>query len=51
MTQSFTLNQKRHLAVLTVIALGFGAYFVRGYVLLIAVAAAFSPANCSIVFV
>ncbi len=47
MTQSFTLNQKRHLAVLTVIALGFGAYFVRGYVLLIAVAAVlaylFSP--------
>lgn len=39
MTQSFTLNQKRYLAVLTVIALGFGAYFVRDYVLLIAVAA------------
>ena len=47
MTQTFTLTQKRHLAVLTVIALGFGAYFVRGYVLLIAVAAVlaylFSP--------
>ncbi|MCH9731493.1 MAG: AI-2E family transporter [Actinomycetia bacterium] len=39
MTQTFTLTQKRYLAVLTVIALGFGAYFVRGYVLLIAVAA------------
>ncbi|MGD9620140.1 MAG: AI-2E family transporter [Mycolicibacterium sp.] len=39
MTQDFTLKQKRALAVLTLIALGFGAYFVRGYVLLIAVAA------------
>ncbi|MGZ8802474.1 MAG: AI-2E family transporter, partial [Mycobacterium sp.] len=47
MTQNFTLNQKRALAVSTVIALAFGAYFLRDYVLLIAVAAVlaylFSP--------
>lgn len=39
MTHDFTLNQKRALAVFTVIALAFGAYFLRSYVLLIAVAA------------
>ncbi len=39
MSDEFTLTQKRALAVLTVIALAFGAYFLRGYVLLIAVAA------------
>lgn len=39
MADEFTLTQKRALAVLTVIALAFGAYFLRGYVLLIAVAA------------
>ncbi|MCG7597064.1 AI-2E family transporter [Mycobacterium sp. C3-094] len=35
----FTLTQKRALAVATVTALGFGAYFLRTYLLLIAVAA------------
>ncbi|MBX7450980.1 AI-2E family transporter [Mycolicibacterium sp. 3033] len=35
----FTLTQKRALAVATVAALGFGAYFLRTYLLLIAVAA------------
>jgi len=43
----FTLTQKRALAVLTVIALVFGAYFLRSYAILIAVAAVlaylFSP--------
>ncbi|MGE2833964.1 AI-2E family transporter [Mycobacterium sp. SMC-4] len=39
MTEQFTPTQKRVLAVITLIALGFGAYFLRGYVLLIAVAA------------
>lgn len=39
MSQDFTLTRKRALAVMTVIALGFGAYFLRDYVLLIAVAA------------
>lgn len=39
MTGSFTVNQKRALAVVTLIALGFGAYFLRHYLLLIAVAA------------
>ncbi|GJF13844.1 AI-2E family transporter [Mycolicibacterium cyprinidarum] len=39
MTQNLTLKQTRALAVSTVIALGFGAYFLRGYILLIAVAA------------
>ncbi len=34
----FTRNQKRALAVMTVIALGFGAYFLRGYLELIALA-------------
>lgn len=47
MRDDFTLNQKRALAVLTIIALGFGAYFLRNYLLLIAVAAVlaylFSP--------
>ncbi|MEW5808310.1 MAG: AI-2E family transporter [Actinomycetota bacterium] len=37
--ESFTLTQKRALAVATVVALGFGAYFLRTYLLLIAVAA------------
>ena len=39
MTTEFTLKQKRVLAASTVIALAFGAYFLRGYVLLIAIAA------------
>ncbi|MGE0215059.1 AI-2E family transporter [Mycolicibacterium sp.] len=39
MKDDFTVNQKRALAVLTIVALGFAAYFLRGYVLLIAVAA------------
>jgi len=39
MKDDFSPTQKRALAVLTVIALGFGAYFLRGYILLIAVAA------------
>ncbi|KWX66232.1 AI-2E family transporter [Mycobacterium sp. NAZ190054] len=39
MRDDFTLTQKRALAVLTVIALAFGAYFLRTYVLLIAIAA------------
>lgn len=38
MRDEFTVTQKRALAVLTVVALGFGAYFLRGYILLIAVA-------------
>ena len=46
-TAGFTLTQKRALAVATVAALGFGAYFLRTYLLLIAVAAVlaylFSP--------
>ncbi|GAB3239512.1 AI-2E family transporter [Mycolicibacterium hippocampi] len=39
MTQDFSVSQKRALAVFTVLALAFAAYFLRGYVLLIAVAA------------
>lgn len=39
MRSDFTLTQKRALAVLTVVALAFGAYFLRKYVLLIAIAA------------
>jgi predicted PurR-regulated permease PerM len=39
MLDEFTLTQKRALAVLTVIALAFGAYFLRRYLILIAVAA------------
>ncbi|MFB1299255.1 AI-2E family transporter [Mycobacterium sp. pW049] len=39
MKDDFSLTQKRALAVLTVVALGFGAYFLRGYILLIAIAA------------
>lgn len=39
MLDEFTLTQKRALAILTVIALLFGAYFLRGYVILMAVAA------------
>ncbi|PRC43320.1 AI-2E family transporter [Mycobacterium sp. ITM-2017-0098] len=39
MKDDFTLTQKRTLTVLTVIALGFGAYFLRSYLLLIAIAA------------
>ncbi|CAN5796186.1 AI-2E family transporter [soil metagenome] len=50
MLDEFTLTQKRALAVLTVIALAFGAYFLRGYVILIAVAAVlaylFTPVYC-----
>ncbi|BBY75831.1 AI-2E family transporter [Mycolicibacterium parafortuitum] len=39
MRDDFTVTQKRALAVLTVLALAFAAYFLRGYLLLIAVAA------------
>lgn len=39
MDTEFTLIQKRALAVCTVIALAFGAYFLRGYFMLIVVAA------------
>ena len=39
MTENFTLNQKRTLTVFTMMALAFGAYFLRSYILLIAVAA------------
>ncbi|MDY6999203.1 MAG: AI-2E family transporter [Actinomycetota bacterium] len=39
MRDEMTLTQKRSLVVLTVVALGFGAYFLRSYVLLIAIAA------------
>lgn len=39
MLDEFTQTQKRALAVLTVIALAFGAYFLRRYLILIAVAA------------
>lgn len=47
MNTEFTLTQKRALAVATVIAIVFGAYFLRGYFILIVVAAVvaylFSP--------
>ena len=39
MKTEFTLTQKRALAVVTVIAILFGAYFLRGYFILIVVAA------------
>ncbi|WP_460359046.1 AI-2E family transporter [Mycobacterium sp. ZZG] len=39
MRNEFTLTQKRALAVLTVLAVAFGVYFLRSYVLLIAVSA------------
>jgi predicted PurR-regulated permease PerM len=39
MDTEFTLTQKRALAVCTVIAIAFGAYFLRGYFMLIVVAA------------
>ncbi|ORV53784.1 hypothetical protein AWC02_01465 [Mycolicibacter engbaekii] len=39
MNQEFTLNQRRALAVFTVLALAFGAYFLRTYFVLIVVAA------------
>jgi len=39
MEKSFTEPQKRALAIATVIALAFGAYFLRGYFILIVVAA------------
>lgn len=46
-TTDFTLTQKRALAVATVVAILFGAYFLRGYFILIVVAAVaaylFSP--------
>ncbi|BBX15199.1 AI-2E family transporter [Mycolicibacterium duvalii] len=38
MTDQFTPTQKRALTVITVVALGFAAYFLRNYLLLIAVA-------------
>ena len=50
MLEEFTLTQRRALAVLTVVALAFAAYFLRGYVILIAVAAVlaylFTPVYC-----
>jgi predicted PurR-regulated permease PerM len=39
MKDDFTLTQKRALVVLTVVAIAFGAYFLRRYLLLIAIAA------------
>lgn len=39
MKTEFTLSQKRALAIATVIAIAFGAYFLRGYFILIVVAA------------
>ncbi len=39
MDTEFTLTQKRALAVFTIIALLFGAYFLRGFFILIVVAA------------
>ena len=39
MDTEFTLTQKRALAVATVVAILFGAYFLRGYFILIVVAA------------
>ncbi|MGW0159163.1 AI-2E family transporter [Mycobacterium sp. NPDC003323] len=39
MKTEFTLSQKRALAIATVIALAFGAYFLRGFFILIVVAA------------
>lgn len=39
MTDGFSVSQKRALAVVTLIALAFGAYFLRHYLLLMAVAA------------
>jgi predicted PurR-regulated permease PerM len=39
---NFTENQKRALAVVTVIAILFGAYFLRGYFILVVVAAIFA---------
>lgn len=39
MNTEFTLTQKRALAILTLIALLFGAYFLRNYFVLIVVAA------------
>jgi predicted PurR-regulated permease PerM len=38
-TTDFTATQKRALAIATVLALGFGAYFLRGYFILVVVAA------------
>ena len=47
MDTEFTLTQKRALAIATVIAIVFGAYFLRGYFILVVVAAVaaylFSP--------
>lgn len=42
MDTDFTLNQKRVLAVATVAAIAFGAYFLRGYFILVVVAAVFA---------
>lgn len=39
MLDEFTLTQRRALAILTVIAVGFGAYFLRNYLVLMAVSA------------
>ena len=42
MNTEFTLSQKRALAIATAIAIVFGAYFLRGYFILIVVAAVFA---------
>ncbi|PXX08803.1 hypothetical protein C8E89_107108 [Mycolicibacterium moriokaense] len=39
MDTEFTLTQKRALAVATAVAIAFGAYFLRGYFILIVLAA------------
>ena len=39
MDTEFTLTQKRALAIATVVAIAFGAYFLRGFFILIVVAA------------
>ncbi|MEO3757772.1 AI-2E family transporter [Mycobacterium sp. B14F4] len=42
MDTEFTLTQKRALAIATVVAILFGAYFLRGYFILVVVAAVFA---------
>src|SRR5262245_55674985 len=39
MDTEFSLSQKRALAICTVVAIAFGAYFLRGYFILVVVAA------------
>lgn len=50
MINDFTVTQKRALAVLTVVALAFGAYFLRTYFVLIVIAAvaAYLFTRCSV---